>query len=53
MEEAKTASEHEDNEVEDIFSEINEKKITDEDVDNLHVLSSKFEKILTLKTIKK
>ena len=27
--------------------------ITDEDVDNLHVLSSKFEKILTLKTIKK
>ena len=33
MEEAKKASEHEDNEVEDIFSEINEKKITDEDVD--------------------
>ena len=27
--------------------------ITDEDVDNLHILSSKFEKILTLKTIKK
>ena len=33
MEEAKKASEHVEDEVEDIFSEINEKKVSEEDVD--------------------